>query len=239
MAFFHSTDSREPAIRAPAVVLWLIALLAAAYVPRFFMNDGQWARVLFDFGFVPARYAYEYLAARHLDPGTPLEQAAPFFTYMFLHASIGHLVINSLWLLAFGPVVARRFGALLFLLFYALCGVAAVLAHLAFNWESLGPVIGASGAVSGLMAAAIRMLRLPGALSFSGEAPLAPLLSRPVLSFTLIWVVLNAVVGLIGLGPDAGPHLIAWQAHMGGYFAGLLLAAPFDSFARRRGKAMA
>jgi membrane associated rhomboid family serine protease len=239
MAFFQSGDSHEPAIRAPAVVLWLIALLAAVYAPRFFLSDQQWAGILFDFGFVPARYASDFLAARNLDPGTPLEQAAPFFSYMFLHASIGHLLINSLWLLAFGPVVARRFGPAFFLLFYFLCGVAAVLAHLVCNWESLGPVIGASGAISGLMAAAIRMLRLPGAFSFSGDAPLAPILSRPVVTFTLVWVVMNAVAGLIGFGPDSGPHLIAWQAHMGGYFAGLLLAGPFDRFAQRRGKAIA
>ena len=58
------------------------------------------------------------------DPGTVWERAIPFVSYMGLHASWTHLVINCLWLLAFGPVVARRFGSVLFLVFFLVCGVA-------------------------------------------------------------------------------------------------------------------
>ena len=87
-----------------------------------------------------------------------LERAVPFLSYMALPHDWTHLVINSFWLLAFGLVVARRLGSVLFLLFFSLCGVAGALLYLGLNWGSPIPVVGASGAISGLMAAALRMV---------------------------------------------------------------------------------
>ena len=99
------------------------------------------------------------------------------------------------------------------------------------------PMVGASAAISGLMGAGIRLLprRFPWAQP--GEAPMEPLLSRQVLSFSAIWVALNMVVGYLGLeGLVSHGQAIAWQAHLGGYFAGLLLASAFD---RLRPRALA
>ena len=121
-------------------------------------------------------------------------------------------------------------------MFFLICGVAAALAtHLAFNWGAPEPVIGASGAISGLMAAAMRLLpteRPPWAADGApDQAPMLPLLSRQVLLFSLIWVGLNLMVAIapgVMLGV-AGGGLVAWQAHLGGYAAGLLLAGLFDA----------
>ena len=85
----------------------------------------------------------------------------PLVSHMFLHGGFLHLTVNCLWFLAFGPIVARRYGTAMFLLFFFVCGVAGALTYLAFNWGSPEPVIGASGGISGLMAAGIRMLRWP------------------------------------------------------------------------------
>lgn len=239
MAFFQTQQPHEPVLRAPAVVLWLIAALVAAHLPQFFFTEAEWNAIVFNYAFVPARYAYEFLAERNIDPGNGFDQAAPFFTYMFIHAGWGHLIVNSLMLLAFGPTVARRFGAPLFLVFFFACGIAAILVHLAFNWESMTPVVGASGATSGLMAAAIRMVRLPGSFSFKGDVQLAPIFSRPVLTFAFVWALINVIAGLMGLGAGPGPHLIAWEAHMGGFFGGLVLAGLFDHLAKGRGSQLA
>ena len=162
------------------------------------------------------------------NPGTLWERAIPFVSYMGLHGNWTHLIINCLFLLAFGPIVARRFGTVLFFLFFLVCGVVAALCYLALNWGSPVPVVGASGAISGLMAAAIRML--PGQAPWvqQGEAPLAPLLSRQILVFTALWVAVNLMTAFTGFGLGGEGGLIAWQAHLGGFLAGLLLSIPFD-----------
>jgi membrane associated rhomboid family serine protease len=127
--------------------------------------------------------------------------------------------------------VARRYGWVLFLVFFMLCSIAGAGLHLALNWGSPAPVIGASAAISGLMAAAFRMIGGgPGMLS--GEAPLAPLWSPRILVWSAVWIAINIVAGLSGLGTGGEMQLVAWQAHLGGYFAGLLLATPFERMRR-------
>jgi membrane associated rhomboid family serine protease len=162
------------------------------------------------------------------DPGSLWERAIPFVSYMGLHGSWTHLIINCFWLFAFGPIVARRFGNALFLLFFLVCGVAAAITYLAFNWGGALPVVGASGAISGLMAAGLRML--PGQAPWvqQSEAPLAPLFSRQILVFAVIWTAINLMTAVTGFGMGGESGLVAWQAHLGGFFAGLLLCAPFD-----------
>ena len=233
MAFFQEArPRREPFLYTPAAVLWLIALLVAAHVARVLAPADLSNRVLIDYAFIPARYSREFLTVHGINAGSWYEQVLPFISYVFLHADLAHLIINSLWLLAFGPIVARRFGTVLFLTFFIVCGVAAAATHLAFNWGSADPVIGASGAISGLMAAAIRMLRpLPRLSDPSGR--LAPILSMQTMVFTAFWVFVNVLAGVTGLGAGGGHvRLIAWQAHLGGYAAGLLLAGPFDMLRR-------
>ena len=215
----------EPMFKAPAVVLVLIALLVAAHLARVWLLSAPAAEeVITNYGFVPLRYAPGVL-----EPGSFIERAIPFVSHMFLHADAMHLTVNCLWLLAFGPVVARRYGTLAFLLFFLVCGVAAAGIHLALNWRDGGVIIGASGAISGLMAAGIRMLR-PPPQDNPPETALAPILSPQVLMFSALWIAINLAVGLGGLDVFGQDHQIAWQAHLGGFFVGLLLCGPFDRF---------
>jgi membrane associated rhomboid family serine protease len=231
MAFLLPHAARQPIFRAPMVVLLLIAVLVLAHVARTLVTPELSLAWINQFAFIPARYSPAFLSRHGVDPGTWLEQAVPFVSYMGLHDDYTHVAINSLWLLAFGPIVARRFGATLFLLFFVLCGIAGAVTHLAFNWGSPEPVIGASAAISGLMAAGLRLLPTvrPAGMPLPGGHGLLPILSQTIVIFTLIWVGINIVVGLAGLGfADAGQ--IAWQAHLGGYAAGLFLCGLFDRF---------
>ncbi len=236
MAFLQSVPPRQPFFRAPSVVLWLIGSLVALHVARISAPDNQQDALIYQFGLYPWRYSHAFLQSysetflqsRLVDPGTLWERAIPFVSYLGLHASWTHLVINGLWLLAFGPIVARRYGSMLFLLFFLVCGVAAAITYLAFNWGGALPVVGASGAISGLMAAALRMLPGQTPWAVPGETPLAPLLSRQLLVFTGIWAAINLLTGITGLGMGGENGLIAWQAHLGGFVAGLLLSGTFD-----------
>jgi membrane associated rhomboid family serine protease len=215
-------------LHAPAGILWLIAALIAAHLGRLALGPVQAETLMVHYAFIPARYGMAFLH-HGLDAAQVWAWAIPFVSYIFIHANFVHLGINCLWLLALGPVVARRFTLLWFLLFFFICGILAAGTVLVLAWGAAMAVIGASGAISGLMGAAIRMLPTPGPFGLSPAAKLAPLFSRPVLFFTLIWVVINLVMGLTSFGTSlTGGGAIAWQAHIGGYLAGLLLAKPFD-----------
>ena len=97
------------------------------------------------------------------------------------------------------------------------------------------PVVGASGAVSGLMGGAIRILYAERSTHLGEEAPsLAPIYSRPVLFFSAVWLGVNVVVCVTGLGLTEEGELIAWVAHMGGFFAGLLGIGLIDPMNRHK-----
>jgi membrane associated rhomboid family serine protease len=214
---------REPLLNAPAIVLWLIGVLLATHVLRIVL-PGDWPdRIVYDYALIPARFAQD--AAQGWPADDLLGVLATLASYIFLHGDFTHVGFNSLWLLAFGPIVARRLGAARFLLYFLLCGVAAAVLHLAVYWGSPGAVVGASGGVSGLMGGAMRIVygRIHG-----GDDRLAPVFSRAILMFTALWTVVNIVSGIFRLGVSDDLTLVAWVAHLGGYFAGLFAIALFD-----------
>src|SRR5262245_55218156 len=148
------------------------------------------------------------------------------------------LFFNAIWLLAFGTPVARRFGALRFTIFFAATAAAGAAVHLAFHFGDRAPVVGASAAISACMAAAIRFVfQRGGPLGALGRAddsaylvpakPLAQCLRDPrILVFLAVWFGLNLMFGFVSLpGIDAG---VAWEAHVGGFLAGLLGFPLFD-----------
>jgi membrane associated rhomboid family serine protease len=219
MAFFENGGhSREPFLVAPASVLWLIGVILAAHGFRVLL-PGDWPELTISaFAFIPARYAL----ARDFTADNSAILAIPFISHIFLHAGWGHAAVNSLWLLAFGPMAARRLGTLKFLVFFLYCGIAGALAHLAIYWGSFDAVVGASGAVSGLMGATMRMV-----YGRNDVLGLAPLFSRSMLAFSLMWAVANAITGFVGFGAGEQVTLVAWAVHLGGYLAGILSISLF------------
>jgi len=216
MAFFQETKpAREPIFRAPAAVLCLIAVLIAAHVARLLVPPVLSNRILDEFALDPAVYT--------LHGAAWFDRIVQPFSHMLLHGSLMHLLVNCLWLLAFGPVVARRFGNSGFLFFFLLCGLAGAACFVAMNWGMNLPAIGASGAISGLMAAAIRMIRIRDPYLNIATLPLMPLFSSQVLLFSAVWLVLNLLQGLFGGVVMGTIQPIAWQDHLGGLLAGMLL----------------
>src|SRR6185437_2045339 len=200
------------------------------------------------FGFIPKRYDTTLLDVTF--PGGAGAKVWTFVTYSLLHANLSHIVFNVLWLLPFGSALARRFGAVRFYLFMAVTAAAGALAHFITHEHALAPMIGASASVSGAMAAALRFAFVRGSfLSFSrGDADAAakvPALSLwralrngRVLAFLAIWFGVNIIFGVgsitIGLGEGQS---VAWQAHIGGFLAGLILFSWFDPVPRAAGHA--
>jgi membrane associated rhomboid family serine protease len=115
-----------------------------------FQSDVNLANVATSFGVVPADLTR---AASQNLPYSPIPEPLTFITYMFLHAGWMHLISNMLFLWVFADNVEDAFGYFAFALFYLLCGIAGALAHVAMTPNSLAPLIGASGAVSGVIGA--------------------------------------------------------------------------------------
>jgi membrane associated rhomboid family serine protease len=226
----------EPIINAPAALLVLIALTVLAFVIMQFVPSAMREQLVLYFALFPARYAASADGVNWIFPGGFAADLWTLFTYVFLHGSWSHLIVNTVWLLAFGAPVARRLGSVRFILFYFICGLAGALAHLALHAGELVPVVGASAAVAGLMAGAARFVFIGGPGGFATERQVsradasirAALKNRNVLIFVGVWIGLNFLFGPTGISPTGEAADIAWEAHLGGFFAGLLLFGLFD-----------
>lgn len=209
---------REPVFNIPGIVLLLIALCATVHVIRvYFLGIDADTGLLLRAAFIPVRYSGMFDIDVYAFT-TP-------FTYTFLHGDWLHLGINMVWLAAFGSPLANRMGVPRFILFWAVTGLAAAALHWAVHPLDQGPLIGASGAISGMMGAAARFAfridRREGRAAFAGPAlPIGLVLrSRSVVTFLAFWMIVNLATGFYGFGPGADAA-IAWEAHIGGFAAG-------------------
>ena len=261
--FEEIPPTREPVFNLPMIIVVLIALFLTIHVIReYVLTYLQDARTIRAFAFIPGRLSAS------LDPSGVAEeltrlagdsrqfQTARFFlgdgsmqiwsvlTYSFLHGDFVHVAMNSVWLAIFGAPVARRFGTTRFLALFVVTAIAGVAAHYALHQYEFVPVVGASAAVSGAMAAALRFVFQPGGPlgpqvagwrlppEFSAKLPALPLREvvrdRRVMQFILIWFAINLLFGLFSQQLGATSAAIAWEAHVGGFVAGFLLFGFFD-----------
>ena len=147
---------RERMFNVPAAIIGLLIVLGLIQaVLMFALTAEQTTEFLLLFAFIPARYDASMLSDIAW-PGGWAANIWTFVTYALIHADLSHLLFNAVWLLAFGSPVAQRFGSLRFTAFMALTAAAGAAAHLMTHFGELLPMVGASAAISGAMAAAIR-----------------------------------------------------------------------------------
>ncbi|MEM0908333.1 MAG: rhomboid family intramembrane serine protease [Pseudomonadota bacterium] len=235
---YRQPPTREPMFTIPGSVLAMAAILSVIHIIRGTLSFHDDLTVLAWFAFIPARFTSEWAGL----PGGIAADVWTFFTYAGLHGSTMHLVTNVIWMVAFGSAVARRFGAWRFWLFSLVTAAGGAGAHLFVHWGDTVPVVGASAAISGQMAAAARFVfdeYGPLSFRFGGEAArykrparnLADTLSnKRALTFIIIWFAVNLIVG-VG-SSVAGGVSIAWEAHLGGFVVGLLAFRLFDPVPR-------
>jgi membrane associated rhomboid family serine protease len=226
-------NAREPIFNVPTVVLALIGIFIAVHVLLHALPQAQGEWLLAALAFIPARLA----GAWDVLPGGKPAVLGQFITHVFVHADLTHLVINSAWFLAFASPVVRRTGSWRFLAFFLLSGIGGALLFLAVNRAVFALLIGASGAISGLMGAALRFLFNPHQKRFAlalGDASYAPLIplrgilrDRRLVAAIVIWTAMNVILawGLASLVSAGG---IAWEAHLGGFYAGIACYGLFD-----------
>ena len=226
---------RQPIFNVPGAILAMLAVLVAVHAGRSLLADDLDDWLTLALAFIPARYSG---AADQLPGGTLAALFSPL-THMLLHGDWAHLGLNAAWLLVFGTIVARRLGQARSVLFTIVTGVVGALAFLVFNWGAVLPMVGASGAISGLMGGAIRLLHAVmrvGAMRDIGVAanfvPLPgvreTLRDRQVLIIVGVTLATNLALGASGSLLTPGSAGIAWEAHLGGFAVGLLAFGVFD-----------
>jgi membrane associated rhomboid family serine protease len=202
-------------VNSPPVVIGLIVVLFLIHGLGVLAGEDWDTWSVYAFALIPAR-----LGGPEPVPMIDGSQWWSFLTYAFLHASWLHVGLNSLWLLIFGTPVARWFGSQRFLAISALSAIGGAVTMVATDWGSPIPVVGASGAVSGLMAAAIPIMYGHGRPLLPGEL----IRDRRALIFVVIWLGITLLTGAQGFVEDDSVH-IAWQAHLGGFITGFIVYA--------------
>jgi len=236
--------------REPVIVWAIIGLNVAMFLYQLGLSGASERFFTYQHALVPLRY---------LSPewgwgvGLPPTDLTPFFTSMFMHGGFLHIILNLWTLWIFGPALEDRLGPARFGILYLASGLAAGVAHVVFNAGSYMPMLGASGAIAGVIGA--YAVRFP----FAWVRVLVPIVfiplffSIPALVFAGIWFFLQVMQGASELlNPYAGAGGIAWWAHIGGFVAGIVFlrllepphpaggrhawynGGPWEQFTRRR-----
>jgi membrane associated rhomboid family serine protease len=196
----------------PFVTIGIIVLNILVFLLQISIPSGM-KEVTYAYGAIP-----HYLLS--FEKVQPVHPALTVFTSMFMHGGLFHLIGNMLYLWIFGNNIEDKLGHLRFFLFYLFCGIVASYSHALTSSHSLIPMIGASGAVSGILGA--YLLLFPRAnihtLLFLGF--FITTIKIPALIVIGFWAIIQFINGLISAGSEAGG--VAWFAHIGGFLIGLL-----------------
>jgi membrane associated rhomboid family serine protease len=229
-----------PSRGVPLVTLVLIALNVVAFLYQMSLELGADAvpadrgvlksaeAFVFEFGAVPCRIS----GACAWDFPHP---AVTIFTSMFLHGGLFHIGGNMLYLWIFGDNVEDVLGHFRFVIFYLACGVAAALTQTAMARASHTPMIGASGAISGVLGAYLLLFPYARVLTLVTVGFFIRLVYVPAVVVLGFWMVVQFVYGFLALGAGAETGTgIAWFAHIGGFLAGIVLLFVFRPRAAAR-----
>lgn len=188
------------------------------------------------FGFIPAELTsgqgFEILPlGRGVDIASPIPTWATMLTCMFIHGGLMHFIGNMLFLWVFGDNIEDTFGHVRYLIFYLISGVLATLAHFAIDPASQTPLVGASGAISGVMGAYLVLYprnRIRTLIIYI----LITVIELRAMWLLLIWIALQTIQGLLSIGVSDQVST-AFFAHIGGFAVGVVVGLVYKAFPRR------
>ncbi len=185
--------------------LWQLAAMGVGYVD-----------IVKDWGFIPARFLVD-----------PVGDVGTIFTSMFMHGGWMHLLGNMLFLWVFGDNIEDAIGHFRYVVFYLLAGLLAAASQMLIDPQSIVPMVGASGAISGVLAAYVSLYPRARVLVLFPIFILVTFLEFPAWLVILEWFVLQILSGVTSLAGPPGQGGVAFFAHIGGFVAGLFLIRGF------------
>lgn len=210
--------------RTTPVITWLIiAANAAVFYYQLGLSEHDLVGLLSHSGIVPSRFTRVFSGG----PAAQLADYRSFITSMFMHGGWIHLISNMWALWIFGDNVEDRMGHTRYLSFYLICGLVAGATHVYFNTGSDIPVVGASGALSGVLGAYLVLFPLARVLTLVPVFFLPLLVEIPAVVFIGLWFLAQYAGASEQMTASTNGEGIAWWAHIGGFVAGLALVWRF------------
>lgn len=226
--FFPIKDD-NPTIRKPYLTVALIVVNSLIFLYAISLGSRGFRLFTIQFGFIP----YEFISGVEL---TPELSASTYFTpltSMFMHGGWLHLIGNMLFLWIFGNNIEDYFGLVKFLLFYILSGMAAIALYTLFGPSSQVPLVGASGAIAGVMGAYL-VLHPRARITVLVVFFFIQFVVLPAKVVLGLWFVYQLLMSMIGSATGGG---VAWMAHVGGFVFGWAVLKLLTRGGRRRGSA--
>lgn len=208
-----------PCNAKPLVTWGIMAICISVFALLYFMPDAISYRLINLYGMVPVRYSNGWRGYN----GLPFDGYLSFFTNLFLHGSWTHLIVNMWFLWIFGDNIEDRMGRLRFFIFYVVCGLFATFLQWFFDPMLTIPVVGASGAIAGVLGAYFFLYPLERVILWVPIFLLPIVIHVPAIAFLGLWILFqlhNATTALIFEGTTVD---VAWWAHLGGFIAGSIL----------------
>ncbi|MFO0697204.1 MAG: rhomboid family intramembrane serine protease [Polyangiales bacterium] len=211
---------RNPTVDPPVVTWTLIALNGVVFLFQLLIGPAADQELVMQFGVIPKVLASGSVFVPAESHGT-LEVLLTPFTSMFLHGGFAHVVGNMWFLYVFGDNVEDALGKLRYVVFYVASGLVAVLVQVLADPTSGLPMIGASGAISGVLAGYVALYPSARVVTLLPIFVFIQLIEVPAYLFIVVWFAMQLLSGLGSIGATTGG--VAWWAHVGGFLAGLVL----------------
>ena len=218
-----------PSHSFPAITVLLIAINVLAFLYELSLGRALDVFIM-QYGAVPLRF----ILAGQMEQVSTFERFLPLFTSMFLHGGWLHLGGNMLYLWIFGDNIEERLGRIRFLLFYLACGLAAALTQIYINPTSKIPMVGASGAVAGVLGGYLLLFPHAHVLALIPILFFFQVVELPAVLFLGFWFLMQFLNGAVSItAANYATGGVAWWAHIGGFVSGMALGYVFPKRKRQ------
>jgi len=216
-----------PTQRKPVLTIALIVINCAVYIYELSLGNMGYQLFTVQWGLIPV----ELISGTELTPEIPAPAYMNLFTSMFMHGGFMHLAGNMLYLWIFGNNIEDRLGKIKFILFYLASGIAAAMTFILTDTSGTTPMVGASGAISGILGAYLVSYPQAKVQTIIFIMYFVRIVRVRALLVLGCWQLLQGVYGLPALGGASRGGGVAWFAHIGGFVFGFLV---FKLFVKRK-----